>query len=559
MLWWRRKRLDLEIAPEDIFLDSTNVSEFDRARFEGRIEKPLQASVYSGIAVVLIVILGGIALRSWNLQMTHGNAYAEQSERNSLEERVLFAPRGVITDRNGVVLAENAPGPDNALRRHYPYPELGQIIGYVTYPRKDAKGIYYSTVEEGKAGLEAQYNASLTGKNGRLLTETDVQGSVRSEGIIEPAQPGQTLRLSVDAKMVRSLGDAIRGLAIEHKFIAGAGVIMDVTNGSISAIVSYPSYDPNVMSQGTPAETIAGYNTSAGHPFLDHAVQGVYAPGSIVKPLVASGALTDGIITPNTIINDPGKITMQDPYTPGKTYVFRGWKELGPLDVRKAIAWSSDIFFYTVGGGFGSQKGLGIDRLAYWFQSFGLGTPTGIALPSEASGLVPTPDWKQKVLKESWYLGDTYFTSIGQYSVQVTPIQMVRAIGAVANGGKLYTPTLLADAPASFTQVPAASSALQVAREGMRECVVSALCQRLNLPYVSVAAKTGTAQTGSRNQYDNSWVVGFFPYDAPKYAFAVVLERGPEGAGSQGIAAMAQFFKTIYGPATEVASTTAMQ
>jgi penicillin-binding protein 2 len=150
------------------------------------------------------------------------------------------------------------------------------------------------------------------------------------------------------------------------------------------------------------------------------------------------------------------------------------------------------------------------------------------------------------VFNEPWYLGDTYFTAIGQYSVQVTPIQMARAIAAVANGGKLYTPTLLADKPSSFVTVPVNSASLTTVRAGMRQGVTSALAGAINLPYVSVAAKTGTAQTGVHNQYDNSWVVGFFPYEHPKYAFTVVLERGPQGTGEQAVNVMQEFFNSLY-------------
>jgi penicillin-binding protein 2 len=265
-----------------------------------------------------------------------------------------------------------------------------------------------------------------------------------------------------------------------------------------------------------------------------------------VKPFVASGALTDGTITTNTIINDPGFISLPDPYHPGKEFIYNGWKALGEMDVKNAIAWSSDIFFYTVGGGFGNQKGLGIDRLDYWYKQFGFGAKTGIDLPGEVSGLIPTPEWKQATFNEQWYLGDTYFTAIGQYSMQVTPIQMARATAAIANGGKLFTPTMLADQIPSYTVVPVSQSSLIAVREGMREGVTSALATAINLPYVSVAAKTGTAQTGIHNQYDNAWVEGFFPYDHPQYAFAVVLERGPNGAGEQAVNVMQKLFDSLH-------------
>jgi penicillin-binding protein 2 len=543
----KKARQNSEIAPDEIFLDASNAPIFDRARFEGRLEKPLSRRTFVSLGVVLAILFLILIIRSWNLEIVNGATFAAESAHNNLKVTTLFAPRGVITDYRGVVLAENIDAPDGSTERYYSLPSLGQIIGYVSYPKKDSRGIYYDTSETGVTGLEARYNALLAGKNGQLLTETDALGAIRSEGTVIPAVDGRTVTLSIDANLEQLFASAIADIASSQDFIAGAGVIMDVRTGAVRAIVSYPTYDPNVMSNGSPADTIAAYNNDEGHPFLDHAVQGAYTPGSIVKPFVASGALTDGLITPNTTIDDPGFLSLPDPYHPGKEFIYNGWRALGAMDVESAIAWSSDIFFYTVGGGFGNQKGLGIDRLDYWYHQFGFGSQTGIDLPGEASGLVPTPAWKQSAFNEQWYLGDTYFTAIGQYAMQVTPIQMARATAAVANGGKLLTPTLLADQTPSFVSVPVSSSALAVVREGMREGVTNALANAINLPYLAVAAKTGTAQTGVNNQYDNAWAEGFFPYDNPQYAFAVVLERGPSGAGEQAVNAMQELFNSLYG------------
>lgn len=546
MRWHRRRHYNLEIAPDEIFLDVSNAPEFNRERFEGRIEKPLPRTTFSFLGLALFLFFLILIMRSWNLQVVNGAAYAQRSARNSLNITTLFAPRGIITDVNGVVVAENVQQADGSVERHYPIPALSHIIGYVSYPKKDTNGVYYDTAERGVSGLEMAYNQLLTGENGQMLMETDAAGTVHSEGTIIPAKDGGILKISLDADLQQHLEQAIADSASAHHFIAGSGVIIDVYTGAVRALVSYPSYDSNVMSNGAPAETIAAYNKNQGHPYLDHAIQGVYVPGSIVKPFVSSGALTDGIITPNTIINDPGFLTLPDPYHPGKTFYYKGWKALGPVDVRNAIAWSSDVFFYQVGGGFKSQKGLGIDRLDYWYQQFGFGTTTGIGLASEASGLVPSPAWKKSVFNEPWYTGDTYFTAIGQYAMQVTPIQMARATAAVANGGKLFTPTLIDGATPHYTSVPVSDETFAVVRSGMRLGVTNALSQAINLPYVSVAAKTGTAQTGTRNQYDNSWVEGFFPYDHPQYAFAVVLERGPSGEGEQSVNVMRALFDSLH-------------
>ncbi|MFZ1075252.1 MAG: penicillin-binding transpeptidase domain-containing protein [Minisyncoccia bacterium] len=546
MKWRGLKWRDPEIAPDEIFLDSSNTTDFNRERFEGRLEKPLSRRTFFILTGTITALVAILAVRSWHLQIANGPAFAEQSAHNSLEAVSIFAPRGVITDMHGTVIAENIQKPDGTAEREYPVPSLSNIIGYVSYPKKDAKGVYYDTNETGVTGLEAQYNSLLAGSNGQLLTETDAVGNIHSQGTVVPAKEGGTLQLSIDANLEKLFAKAIADTATNQHFIAGAGVIMDVHTGAVRAIVSYPSYDSNVMSNGGPSDAIAAYNTNIGHPFLDHAVQGVYAPGSIVKPFVAYGALSDGIITPDTTIDDPGFLSLPDPYHPGKKFIYKGWRALGPVNVEKAIAWSSDIFFYTVGGGNQGQKGLGIDRLDYWYRQFGLGTTTGIGVAGEADGLLPTPAWKQATFKEPWYLGDTFFTAIGQYSMQVTPIQMARAISAVANGGKLFTPTLIAGQTAPYSTVPVDPAAFNVVRTGMREGVTTALASAINLPYVSVAAKTGTAQTGVNNQYDNSWVEGFFPYENPQYAFVVVLERGPSGAGEESVNVMRELFDSLH-------------
>ncbi len=535
-----------EITPDEIFLDSANISGLDQGRFQGRLELPISSRAFLGLFILLGIIAGIILIQVGKLQILQGSAYSAESEQNHIRSSVLFAPRGVITDMHGSVLVNNVENSQGNVRRIYDIPAMGSVIGYTSYPKKDSSGRYYDTAEKGIAGLEAQYNTELTGSNGTVLTEVNALGKVFSQGVIVPPEKGKTLKLSIDSSFEKSLTTALADVTTQNKFTGGAAVIMDVHTGEIRALASYPTYDANIFSQGGPTKTIVGYNTDTRHPYLDRVVQGLYAPGSIVKPFIAAGALTDGIITPNTKIDDKGFLIIKDPYHPGKIFLYKGWKALGVLSVRKAIAWSSDVFFYTVGGGFGSQKGLGINRLDYWYHQFGLGEKSNIDLPNESSGLIPTPAWKRKVLHKPWYLGDTYFTAIGQYATQVTPIQMARAIAAVANNGKLLTPTLLYGQTPIYTQIPVTPATFQVVREGMREGVTSALAWQINFPYLAVAAKTGTAQVGAHNQFDNSWVEGFFPYTNPQYAFAVVLGRGPSGKGEKATMVMKEFFTTLH-------------
>jgi penicillin-binding protein 2 len=286
--------------------------------------------------------------------------------------------------------------------------------------------------------------------------------------------------------------------------------------------------------------------------YLDRPVQGLYTPGSVVKPIEASGALTDGF-DPTTTINDPGYITIPNPYDPAHPTKFVDWEPIGVEDLRKAIAFSSDVYFYMVGGGYGSQKGLGIARLAYWYQTFGYTSRTGIQLPNEGVGFVPTPAWKQKTYGQAWTLGDTYHTAIGQYDTQVTPIEEARAIAAIANGGKLLTPTLVKDAPVQGESIAVNPADLEIVREGMREGVTGGgTSQGLNdMSFVQPAGKTGTAQTGTTNQYFNAWAVGFWPYNNPKYVYVVVMDQGPTGDIFGGIYVVHQFLEALHSAAPE--------
>lgn len=552
-MFGRRKRVrDPEISPDEIFLDSTNLPHFNQNRLEGRIEKPLARSAYIGIAAGIAFIFCALAVQAAHLEIEKGSAYATRSQQNLLRPEVQFAERGAILDRNGVPLVTNEPSDNGFVRRVYKTPGFSELLGYVSYPKKDSSGHYYDTEIKGLAGIEQSYNTQLAGKNGTLLVEEDALGHTVSQGKIIPAQNGEDLTLSIDARAQTAFYTAIQELSDRIPFQGGSGILMDVNTGEIRALVSYPEYDSNVLSSGGPSDVIAGYSKDTRQPYLDRPIQGLYTPGSVVKPLEASGALTDGIISPNYTINDTGSISIPNPYDPSHPNVFKDWKAIGVEDMRKAIAFSSDVYFYTVGGGYGGQKGLGIDRLKQWYEAYGLTKETGINLPGEASGFVPDPAWKQKRFNEAWNIGDTYHTAIGQYSMQVTPIEEARAIAAIANGGKLMTPTLIKDALPSGESLAVSPSALEVVREGMREGVLEGTSVGLNdLSFTTLAGKTGTAQLGLHNEFYNAWAVGFFPYDHPKYVYVVVMEHGPSGNSLGGIYVIHQFLQALHAAAPE--------
>jgi penicillin-binding protein 2 len=302
---------------------------------------------------------------------------------------------------------------------------------------------------------------------------------------------------------------------------------MDVHTGEVLAMTSYPEYDSQIMSDKIDQTAVKTFLNDKSLPFLNRITAGLYTPGSIVKPYIAMAALTEHSMDPNKIIHDTGSISVTNPYNPTQVSVFRDWKALGDLDMRHAIAMSSDVYFYTVGGGYGDQQGLGITRLDKYFHLFGFGSTTASSFFSGPAGLIPTPDWKKATFGEDWYLGDTYHTSIGQYGFQVTPVQIIRAVASLANYGDILTPTILKDStPQVEKNVGLAQSDFNIVREGMRLGAEVGVAKALNVPYVNVAAKTGTAELGVSKANVNSWVTGFWPYENPKYAFAIVMDHG---------------------------------
>lgn len=542
----RRRYKDRELAPDEIFLDSSNLPDFDHDRLEGRLEQPIPRAAFTGLTLGGTLLIAALIAQAGHLELVKGAAYAAQSEKNRIRPEVIFAERGAITDRNGEVLAENLPGEEGFPVREYAHPGFAHLLGYVSYPQKDKAGRYYETEITGLAGIERAFETSLAGKNGTHLIEEDALGNVESEGTVEPAVPGSTLALSIDARVQRAFYGAIQELADRIPYKGGSGLMMDVETGEIIALVSYPEYNPNILSLGKERDIIAGYSADSREPYLDRPVSGLYTPGSIVKPIVAAGAFDDGIISAEKTITSTGSLVVPNPYDASKPSVFKDWKAHGATDMRRAIAVSSDVYFYTVGGGFGSQRGLGIERLGYWYRAFGLDTPTGIELANEGSGFIPTPAWKEETFDDPWRLGDTYNSSIGQYAVQVTPLEALRATAAIANGGRLLTPTLVAGATPTGESIAIGQEALRIAREGMRQAVTEGTAIGLN-PYTEAkaAGKTGTAQLGFNNEWYNTWVVGFFPYDKPRYAFTVVMEKGPAGTSVGGVYVMSQVFAAL--------------
>lgn len=554
----KRKKIKYKnslVEPDEIFLDSKNLQNFDRQQFEGRIEKPISKKTILWLNILFLFFAGIFGIRLFYLQISKGEIYFNRSQNNILEKTIIFTNRGIIYDRNKKELVWNkntnvadvaeallppvggskASATSAVPIRSYLSPGFSHILGYVSYPSKDSSGHYWQGEFKGMDGLEKQYDDKLKGENGAKIIETDALGRIYSENIVNAPKQGSDLIISIDAPVQKEMFSLIRDLSADRTFVGGSGVIMDVQNGEIITATSFPEFNSEILSFGKDVSTIKSYLTDKRKVFMDRSISGLYTPGSIVKPFFALGALAEGVIDPYKKILSTGSISIPNPYAKDQKTVFKDWKVNGWTNMMEALAVSSDVYFYEIGGGFENQKGLGIVNIEKYAKLFGFGDKTGIDLPDETKGTIPSPEWKIKNFKgDPWRIGDTYNTAIGQYGFQVTPMEMAKAVSAIANNGKLLTPHLIlgdSEKENQFSILDLKKEYFDIARQGMRLAVTSGTAVSMNVPYAQVAAKTGTAQVGVAKNKINSWVIGFFPYENPKYAFAVMMEAGPASTG----------------------------
>ncbi len=533
MSLFRRKKTTIEISPDEIFLDAKNVPQFNQDTFEGRLEKPVSSKVVATVGVIITLFIATGLVKSFSLQVLHGEEFVQKSENNRIISTPLFGSRGIMYDRNGMALIRNVGTTTHieiAKREYAPLDGMAPLIGFVSYPKKDKSGRYWQTEYVGLDGLEKKYNDVLSGVNGKRIVQVDALGETTDIHVTEEPEDGTNLTLTIDAELQDASYAVLQQAMQEGGFKGGAAIVIDIDTGELLTLVSAPSFPLYTLNTEEGAKKLIEAQTDDTKPFLNRAISGLYSPGSTVKPFMALAALQEDVISPLKQIESKGFITVKNPYG-GPDTIFRDWKAHGYTDMRAAIAVSSDVYFYTIGGGVGDQKGLGIQKIDEYLKKFGFAETTGIDLPGESTGLIPTPDWKLKTFDEEWRLGNTYHTSIGQYGSQVTPIQLVRSIASIANGGRLIVPhlvqTITPRVSKTETKYAVSKEDLQVIREGMRQTVVSGSSPVLQQVGFSVAAKSGTAEIGIRKGRVNSWMTGFFPYQNPRYAFVVVLENGP--------------------------------
>lgn len=465
------------------------------------------------------------------------------------EKPILIAE---IIDHKKLILLETKisefPGFEiqkSMVREYKDGPLYSHIIGYTgminSEELKNNSDNYSGFDQIGRTGIEKIYEEVLRRNPGEIRVERDVYGNQISKEVISLPESGESLVLWLDAELQRKIEEELRKTMETVGAEKAVGVAINPQTGGLLAMVSIPSFDNNIFSQKKDSEELKNLLNDKAEPLLNRAIAGKYAVGSTIKPFIASAALEEKIISPDKVISCPGKITITHRYDPSIIYEFDDWMVHGSSDMRSAIAESCNVYFYTIGGGYQNQKGLGPTKIKKYLDLFGWEEKTGIDIPNELEGFVPSTDWKKEIKKESWLDGDTYNLSIGQGDLGITPLEVASAYSAVANGGTLYKPKVVKEIIDSEKKVIEeikpeitrsnfiSSDNLNIVREGMRHTVTgenapNASCKRLNTLPVSSAAKTGTAQTPYPDHYHN-WITVFAPYDNPQIVITLMVEN----------------------------------
>ncbi|KPL79802.1 hypothetical protein ADN00_02240 [Ornatilinea apprima] len=482
--------------------------------------------------------------------------------------------------------------------REYPTGEItAEIIGFLgPIPERDVEfyedqGFVADRDKVGYSGVEASLNDLLAGKNGERIVEVDGAGQIMRdlEPPLDPV-PGYNIRLTIDTRLQNAAKQALKGeiqfwntYFNEIRSSNGVVIAINPQTGEILALVSYPSFENNRMGRFIPAYYYEQLSRDQNRPLFNHAISAEHPPGSVYKMAAAVGALNEGVVSESQQLEcpDAGKITITQKYSVNETGTDREyvcWQETGHgmVDFQHGIAYSCDVYFYKISGGFGDEvkEGLGVWRMKEYAEALGYGAPTGIELPGEMSGLVPDPNWKRVNVGENWATGDTYIASMGQGYVLSTPLQVLVSFAILANDGKYMKPTLVhdvLDAEGNVVQpfeptllwditkdpmieiydennFPTGEfkvvdpSVVRAAQEGMRLAVTGGTAER---PFegfeIPAAGKTGTAEYCDNvaqekdlckpgNWPTHSWYVGYAPYEDPEIAVVAFVYNGGEGA-----------------------------
>ncbi|MDO8621374.1 MAG: penicillin-binding protein 2 [Candidatus Levybacteria bacterium] len=531
---------------------------------------------------ILFLAIGILIIRLFFLQISFGAYYRHLSDNNRIKTVVIHAPRGIIFDRNGSPLVFNVPGfrevPDGTSStnektklltqeqaltflaqgrkdleidslRSYPYKDaFAHVLGYIGQISKDElQSNEFSNYRGGdligKIGIEKSYESKLKGIDGKQLVEVDSLGNaIRTLGQTDPI-PGENITLTLNLNLQKAVSDAM-------KDVKKGAAIVSMPNGEILALVSKPSFDPNLFTFGKDykiASESGIYSSisqiltdSENQPLINRTISEVYPPGSTFKLITAAAGLEDKIIDENFEITDTGIVWLGN-FSFSNWYFTQYGKTDGQVNVVKGLQRSNDIFFYKL-----AEK-VGVDKLSEMAMKFGLGQKLGIDISPEEAGTVPTPLWKEKVIGEGWYLGDTYHYGIGQGYLLTTPLQVNYWTQIIANGGTGYRPHLLVNPKSEILNPKFLSEkTISLIKQGMIEsCSAGGVAWpffELKVPAfakasagkesekLKVACKTGTAQHGTGDTWPHAWITLFAPADNPQIIVTVLSESSGEGS-----------------------------
>jgi penicillin-binding protein 2 len=600
-------KYNFEIEPEEVLLDKlAKKKEEEMGISEKKLEVPIFQTTIFRFFLFLIFVLFFLYFRTFQLQILQAKELQIKSDANKFLISKIKAERGVIYDQNFKQLVFNKPTFDLILKKSkLPKEErekekilkevssilkidleklkekinsqdeeikiaenldhqtlivletkIEELSGFEIEKRIQREYLDGETIShligylgkadlEGKEGIEKSYDQVLRENPGKILIERDAKGKILSQKIVELPKPGKSLVLWLDFDLQKKIKEEMEKKINEVGAKGGAAVAIDPKTGGVLALVSLPSFDNNLFSRGISKEEWEKLQKDPRNPLLNRATSGQYLFGSTVKPFIALAALQEKIISPNKKIDCQGKIEIPHRYNPEIIYQFGDWTVHGPTDIRKAIAESCNVFFYTIGGGYKDQEGLGPSKIKKYLEIFGFGksVDSDFPIPSFATGLIGDPQWKKEKFGESWWDGDTYNMSIGQGYILATPLQVARAFAAIANGGKLLKPRFVKEIvdeeknvvetiqPENEKEIQIDQKNLQIVKEGMRWAVTgqnsphASAVALSDLP-VAVAAKTGTAQVPRKGCEDcyTIWISVFAPYEDPKIVLTIMLE-----------------------------------
>ncbi len=424
---------------------------------------------------------------------------------------------------------------ESSIARFYPYKDIiSHVLGYIGKINQDEYRLYkkygYELTDNiGKGGIELFYESELRGIDGYKKYEVDASGKILKELTEQTPFPGKNIVLNIDIDLQQKVFEVLNHFLDRSENKAAAAIALNPQNGEILAMVSLPSFDNNIFTYEKNRSKYLNLVNDKNKPLFNRVIAGTYPSGSTIKPFIASAALEEKIINPERKIYASASISVPNIYNPNIIYTFHDWKEHGLINMKQAIAFSSNVYFYTIGGGYNDIKGLGPEKIAKYLSLFGFGKDLGIDIFGEAAGIIPIPDWKKTVKNEDWYIGDTYNLSIGQGDFLITPLQLAAATAIIANGGILYVPRLRSDRPLKILGKDFIKPEnLRIVQEGMRMAVVEGSARYLNSLPVKVAAKTGTAQNPFGNHH--AWATIYAPYENPEIVLVVLFERAGEGS-----------------------------